>query len=70
MTNRVKTIVNIPKQLTGLEILSILNMDEFTYIVTMEKWLCVWHDTGGTDNEVTAKCLAIGQLDVNRPGPY
>lgn len=66
----IKNIVNIPKVLTDLQILSILNMDEFTYIVAMEKWLSVWHNTGGTDNKVTAKCLAIGQLDVNRPGPY
>lgn len=39
----------------------------FTYLVAMEKWLSVWHDTGGTDNEITAKCVPIGQLDVKWP---
>lgn len=34
----------------------------------MEKRLRVWHDTGGTDNKIAAKCFAIGQLDVNWPG--
>lgn len=42
----------------------------FIYLVAMEKWLSVWHDAGGTDNEVTAKRLAIGQLDVHWPGSY
>lgn len=39
----------------------------FTYLVAIEKWLSVWHDTGGTDNEITAKCVPIGQLDVKWP---
>lgn len=43
---------------------------EFTYIVAMEKWLSVWHDAGGADDKITAKCFAVGQLDVNGPGSY
>lgn len=59
------------KALALADLLSfILHMDEFTYIVAMEKWLSVWHDPSGTDNKITAKCLAIGQLNVNGPGSF
>lgn len=38
-----------------------------TYCVAMEKRLCVWYNTCGTDNKIAAKCLPIGQLNLQRP---
>lgn len=45
-------------------------MDEFSYSVALEKWLSVWNDTCGADKKITAKCLAIGQPDINWPVSY
>lgn len=56
------TVLSQLKDLGAKESLFVL-----AYLVAMEKWLSVWHDTGGTDNKITAKCFAIGELDVNRP---
>lgn len=39
----------------------------FAYLVAREKGLSVWHNTGGTDNKITAICLPIIKLDVEWP---
>lgn len=41
----------------------------FAHLVAGEKGLSVWHDARGADNDITAVCLSIGELDVNRPRP-
>lgn len=49
------TVLSQLKDLGAKESLFVL-----AYLVAMEKWLSVWHDTSRTDNKITAKCFAIG----------
>lgn len=41
----------------------------FAHLVAGKKGLSVWHDARGADDNITAVCLPISELDVYRPRP-